>query len=79
MLASDTPSALEASDRCPRCSAPCGALNLLTSMTRYYVCGRCECRWQVSRMEESNSPSHASGRVAIDRGVLGAVGSGNPA
>ena len=43
-----------ACDRCPRCSAPCRAPNLLTSMTRYYACGRCACRWQVSRLEEND-------------------------
>jgi hypothetical protein len=39
-------------DRCPRCSAFCGTPNLLTSMTRYYVCGGCGWRWQVSRIGE---------------------------
>ena len=41
--------------RCPRCSTASGLLNLLTSMTRYYVCGRCQCRWQVARVEESDA------------------------
>jgi hypothetical protein len=41
-------------DRCPRCSAPCGAPNLLTSMMRYYACARCACRWQVPRLEEND-------------------------
>jgi hypothetical protein len=43
--------------RCPRCSTASGTLNLLTSMMRYYVCGRCQCRWQVARVEEGNSPA----------------------
>jgi hypothetical protein len=34
---------------CPRCNAPDGIQRLLTSMVRYYVCGRCDCRWQISR------------------------------
>jgi hypothetical protein len=34
---------------CPRCNAPDGIQRLVTSMVRYYVCGRCDCRWQVSR------------------------------
>ena len=37
---------------CPRCSALDGTLSLLTSMTRYYVCRHCACRWQISRIEE---------------------------
>jgi hypothetical protein len=45
--------------RCPRCSAASGTLNLLTSMTRYFVCGRCQCRWQVARVEESDSQAGA--------------------
>jgi hypothetical protein len=36
-------------DACPHCEGPSGAPNLLTSMTRYYVCGRCGERWQVGR------------------------------
>jgi hypothetical protein len=36
-------------DACPHCSALSGTPNLLTSMTRYYVCGHCACRWNVSR------------------------------
>jgi len=34
--------------RCPRCGALDAVLNLLTSMTRYFVCRRCDCRWEVS-------------------------------
>ena len=34
---------------CPHCQAPSGALSLLTSMTRYYVCGSCAGRWRVAR------------------------------
>ena len=35
-------------DRCPRCQAPDAVLNLLTSMTRYFSCDRCDHRWQVA-------------------------------
>ncbi len=44
-----------AADCCPRCSAPRGTLSLLTSMKRYYVCGRCRCQWQISRAEGAPS------------------------
>jgi hypothetical protein len=43
-------------DACPCCSAPSGAPGLLTSMTRYYVCGRCACRWQVARDQDGDHP-----------------------
>ena len=36
-------------DACPRCSGPSSAPSLLTSMTRYYLCGSCGERWQVER------------------------------
>ncbi len=39
----------EPADRCPRCSMPRGTLTLLTSTTRYYVCGRCRRRWHCVR------------------------------
>jgi formate dehydrogenase maturation protein FdhE len=52
-----SPSMLEqtgpAPERCPRCGEPNGSLSLLTSMMRYYLCERCECRWHVSRREEN--------------------------
>jgi hypothetical protein len=31
-----------------------GTQAVLTSMTRYYACGRCACRRQVSRLEEND-------------------------
>lgn len=34
---------------CPHCNAACGAPSLLTSMTRYYLCGSCAARWQIAR------------------------------
>jgi hypothetical protein len=34
---------------CPRCNAPEGIQQLLTSMVRYYACGHCDWRWQVWR------------------------------
>jgi hypothetical protein len=52
MQADDPVSTQSAPDACPRCSAPSGAPDLLTSMTRYYVCGRCACRWQVARDQD---------------------------
>jgi hypothetical protein len=36
--------------RCPRCETPDPQLKLLTSMTRYFACTRCEHRWDVSRL-----------------------------
>jgi hypothetical protein len=41
-------------DACPRCRALSGTPNLLTSMTRYYVCGHCACRWNVSRTSDTD-------------------------
>jgi len=35
-------------NRCPRCAASDAVLSLLTSMTRYHACRRCDYRWQVS-------------------------------
>jgi hypothetical protein len=46
-------------ETCPRCTAASGTLNLLTSMTRYYVCGRCACRWHTSRFEANASRDRA--------------------
>jgi hypothetical protein len=56
--------AVQARTRCPRCAAPCGAPNLLTSWTRYYACGRCACRWQVARIDDSDSPASGAARGA---------------
>jgi hypothetical protein len=42
-------------DVCPRCKAPGGAQSLLTSMTRYYVCRQCACRWHVDRKTEQET------------------------
>ena len=36
-------------DACPRCRATGARMTLLTSMVRYFMCDRCQCRWQVSR------------------------------
>jgi len=33
---------------CPRCGAAEPVQSLLTSMARYFVCGRCAKRWQVA-------------------------------
>jgi formate dehydrogenase maturation protein FdhE len=38
--------------QCPRCSARGGTMTLLTSMTRYYMCEQCNCRWHVLRRRE---------------------------
>jgi hypothetical protein len=34
---------------CPHCGRANGTPLLLTSMTRYYVCGSCTTRWSVAR------------------------------
>jgi formate dehydrogenase maturation protein FdhE len=34
---------------CPQCGTVPDGPSLLTSMTRYYVCGRCAARWSVTR------------------------------
>jgi transposase-like protein len=47
-------------ERCPRCQASDLAMTLLTSMTRYYVCERCQCRWQVLRQTASDEPRRES-------------------
>ena len=33
---------------CPQCGASDAVQTLLTSMTRYFVCRRCNGRWEVS-------------------------------
>jgi hypothetical protein len=43
---------LQDTSRCPRCNTGPGTQNLLTSMTRYYVCGACDFRWHTSRAVE---------------------------
>ena len=43
---------LQDTSRCPRCNTGPGTQNLLTSMTRYYVCGVCDFRWHTSRAGE---------------------------
>jgi hypothetical protein len=35
-------------------------MNLLTSMTRYYVCDSCDRRWNVSRLEPAEADSAVS-------------------
>jgi hypothetical protein len=52
VLTGDALPAPSAPGGCPRCGAFCGTPNLLTSMTRYYICGGCGCRWQLSRIAE---------------------------
>ena len=44
-----------ANETCPHCNGPSGAPNLLTSMTRYYVCRSCGERWQVGRNWQGHS------------------------
>jgi hypothetical protein len=41
--------AMPYAEGCPRCKAPGAIQRLLTSMVRYYRCGHCDWRWQVSR------------------------------
>jgi rubredoxin len=53
--------------RCPRCAAASARQNLLTSMTRYYVCDACGFRWQLSRAAESSETSPAV--EALEQGV----------
>lgn len=36
-------------DSCPRCSATGATMTLLTSWVRYFMCGHCQCTWQISR------------------------------
>jgi hypothetical protein len=40
---------------CPRCNAPDATMTLLTSMIRYFMCSRCQWRWQVSRPSGSDN------------------------
>ena len=37
--------------RCPRGCPASGRVNLLTSMTRYYVCESCDARWNIARVD----------------------------
>jgi transcription elongation factor Elf1 len=48
MRAPDAPQSGQSADRCPRCGAPDVVLKLLTSMTRYFACGRCGSMWEIS-------------------------------
>lgn len=48
-LREHTVTAVSNSDACQRCGTAPGAQTLLTSMTRYYVCGTCAARWSVPR------------------------------
>jgi hypothetical protein len=57
------------SNRCPRCAAAPGTQNLLTSMTRYYVCGGCSFRWQASRVAENANADHVPAAGASGQGV----------
>jgi DNA-directed RNA polymerase subunit RPC12/RpoP len=66
MLAGKVQLTPETGYRCPRCGAASGTLNLLTSMTRYYVCGRCACRWAVSRVNETRSRPGYGGFDVMD-------------
>jgi hypothetical protein len=50
---------------CPRCGASDALLPLLTSMTRYFVCRRCDCRWEVSVV---TTPTTAN-NVSLNRGT----------
>jgi formate dehydrogenase maturation protein FdhE len=45
----DTGQARTTGDGCPRCGATGATMTLLTAMVRYFMCDRCQCRWQVSR------------------------------
>lgn len=42
---------------CPRCGASDTALTLPTSMTRYFVCRRCDYRWQAGTFRTAGSHS----------------------
>lgn len=44
---------------CPRCGASDATLSLLTSMTRYFACRRCHCRWDVSVVVTSMATTSA--------------------
>jgi hypothetical protein len=64
----DRPSGPATHEVCPHCDTPGARLSLLTSMTRYYVCGQCARRWQVERSNEGDGRALAltttmSGRV----------------
>ena len=55
----DRPSGPPTHEVCPHCDAPGARLSLLTSMTRYYVCGQCASRWQVERTREGDGSAMA--------------------
>jgi hypothetical protein len=57
MVARDPLPAQSQVDNCPSCSEPCDTPSLLTSMVRYYVCGRCARRWQVARDPDNDATS----------------------
>ena len=64
-ITSDEPATEADSACCPRCGASDAVLSLLTSMTRYFACRRCDCRWQVSVVTtpataESEPRNHAT-------------------
>ena len=43
-------------NRCRRCSASATLLTLLTSVTTYFVCRRCDYMWQVSTIGTAGPP-----------------------
>ena len=43
-------------NRCRRCSASATLLTLLTSVTKYFVCRRCDYRRQVSTIGTAGPP-----------------------
>jgi transposase-like protein len=53
------------SENCPNCVAPGGTLTLLTSMTRYYRCPRCQRSWQVTRGVGTDRECQAGGVPAL--------------
>jgi len=55
-----TPPAPNLPDACPTGCPNAARLNLLTSMTRYYVCDNCHRHWHVARLdvtEPLNTPA----------------------
>ena len=48
--------ASDAEPRCQLCGAP-GRMTLLTSMTRYYACERCQGRWHIARLGDEIGPT----------------------
>ena len=53
------------SENCPSCMAPAGALTLLTSMTRYYSCARCQRSWQVTRGIDTDRGRPTGGVLSV--------------